>query len=199
MTFILTVLYLPSPFFVDIPESAQDSFYSGKPYVTLKDKVIQSSSHLRHAAEQNSTSTCDQVLHNRQVDSKISIHKLKKEDLKKNVALHDLMKLHTHRTPYVFQIKKCMDADSSYCAQHPIQLEPDQFTTLHYLPLPLLDGTKMSYLAFENLYGKEPSDPDRPSSVPTSNSEVTEEDTHHKAILKKGIAKHTYDTRGHTL
>lgn len=39
-------------FFVDIPESAQDSFYSEKPYVTLKDKVIQPSSPLRHAAEQ---------------------------------------------------------------------------------------------------------------------------------------------------
>lgn len=39
-------------FFVDIPESAQDSFYSGKSYVILKDKVTQPSSPLRHAAEQ---------------------------------------------------------------------------------------------------------------------------------------------------
>ena len=39
-------------FFVDVPESAQDSFYSGRPHVTLKDKVIQPSSPLRHATEQ---------------------------------------------------------------------------------------------------------------------------------------------------
>lgn len=47
-TFIFTVLYLLLPFLL----SPQDNFYSGKPYVTLKDKVIQPSSPLRHAAEQ---------------------------------------------------------------------------------------------------------------------------------------------------
>ena len=35
-------------FFVDIPETAQDCFYYGKPYAILKDKVLQSSSPLRH-------------------------------------------------------------------------------------------------------------------------------------------------------
>ena len=88
------------------------------------------------------------------MDSEILVDKLRKEDLKKNVALHDFMKKkHGHQTPYVFQVKKCLNADCSCCTQHPIQLEPDQFSTLHYLPLPLLDDTKTSYLAFEDLYG----------------------------------------------
>ena len=38
-------------FFVDIPDSSKDSFYSGKTFVTLKDKVTQPSSALRHSAE----------------------------------------------------------------------------------------------------------------------------------------------------
>ena len=39
-------------FIVNIPESVNDSFYSGRAFVTLKDKVLQPSSALRHAAEQ---------------------------------------------------------------------------------------------------------------------------------------------------
>ena len=38
-------------FHVDIPESASDTFYTGQPFVTNKNKVTQSSSALRHAAE----------------------------------------------------------------------------------------------------------------------------------------------------
>jgi hypothetical protein len=38
-------------FVVDIPESANDSFYQGKAYVCLKDKVTQPSSPLRHSTE----------------------------------------------------------------------------------------------------------------------------------------------------
>lgn len=38
-------------FFVDIPESESDSFYSGHAFVTNKEKVTQASSTLRHAAE----------------------------------------------------------------------------------------------------------------------------------------------------
>lgn len=43
---------VPSVYFVvNIPESAQDSFYSGRSYVIPKDKVTQPSSALLHAAE----------------------------------------------------------------------------------------------------------------------------------------------------
>ena len=38
-------------FFVHIPESPKDSFFQGKAFVTLKDKVTQPSSALRHSAE----------------------------------------------------------------------------------------------------------------------------------------------------
>lgn len=38
-------------FQIDIPESANDSFYHGKVHVTVKDKVFQASSAIRHCAE----------------------------------------------------------------------------------------------------------------------------------------------------
>ena len=38
-------------FVVDIPESSHDSFYQGRAYVCLKDKVTQPSSPLRHSTE----------------------------------------------------------------------------------------------------------------------------------------------------
>lgn len=38
-------------FVVDIPESSKDSFYQGKAFVCLKDKVTQPSSALRHGIE----------------------------------------------------------------------------------------------------------------------------------------------------
>ena len=38
-------------FFIDIPETASDSFYRGDPFVTNKDKVSQPSSALRHCTE----------------------------------------------------------------------------------------------------------------------------------------------------
>ena len=43
---------VPSVAFFDVPESAQDSFYFGRPYVTLKDKFIKPSSPLCNATEQ---------------------------------------------------------------------------------------------------------------------------------------------------
>lgn len=106
-----------------------------------------------------------------------------KLNLKDNVALHQFMKKHCLQTPYVFQVKKCLDADCSYCTKHPIQITPEQFSSLQYLPLPHLHDSK-SYLPFEKVYGKEPSDKDRPSSQITSNSVAAEVDTQHKALLK---------------
>ena len=38
-------------FVVDIPSSAQESFFQGKPYVTVKDKIAQPFSALRHSYE----------------------------------------------------------------------------------------------------------------------------------------------------
>ena len=46
-------------FFVNIPEAENDYFFQGKPFVTLKDKVTQSSHALRHSAELASITRSD--------------------------------------------------------------------------------------------------------------------------------------------
>ena len=50
-------------FFVNIPDSTKDSFFQGKPYVTLKDKVTQASHALRHSVEVSSIYNvhCDEI------------------------------------------------------------------------------------------------------------------------------------------
>ena len=118
------------------------------------------------------------------IDSDISLHKLTKVDLKKKVSLNEFMKTHSRQSHYVFQVKKCVNPNCSYCSEHPIQSTPEQFSSLHYLLLPLLDDSKESYLPFEKVYGKEPSDKDCHSSQATSNSEAAEEDMQHKPLLK---------------
>ena len=110
------------------------------------------------------------------VDVNISAEQLRKEDLKD-------MKTHCHCTPYIFQVKKCLNSDCSYCMNHPIQITPDQFASLHFLPLPLLATSKAGYLSFEELYGKLPSDTDRPSATPTFSSEAAEVDAMHKTLF----------------
>ena len=88
------------------------------------------------------------------VDVNISAEQLRTEDLKDKVKLLNFMKTHCHCTPYIFQVKKCLNSDCSYCMNHPIQITPDQFASLHFLPLPLLDTSKAGCLSFEELYGK---------------------------------------------
>ena len=118
------------------------------------------------------------------IDSSVVATKLRKEDLKDKKPLLDFMKTHCIQSPYVFQVKKCLESSCSYCKEHPVRVTPEQFSLLHYLPLPLLDSSKTSYQSFEGLYGKEPSDSDRPSSKPSSNAEAAEVDKNNKAVLK---------------
>ena len=106
------------------------------------------------------------------------------EDLKDKTPLLEFMNKHCQRSPYAFQIKKCSDDTCSYCKAHPIHVTPEQFTSLHYLPLPLLDTSKANYQPFEKLYGTEPLVKDQPSSKPSSNEEAVEADRSHKPILK---------------
>ena len=46
-------------FVIDIPESPKESFYSGKAFVCLKDKVCQLSSPIRHSVELIKSKFCD--------------------------------------------------------------------------------------------------------------------------------------------
>ena len=87
---------------------------------------------------------------------------------------------------HAFQVKKCTDSTCFYCQQHPLRLQPDQLSSLHFLPLPLLDATKEHYQKFEEVFGKPLSNSDQPSRVATPTEEQKETDKRRKSLLIAG-------------
>ena len=117
-----------------------------------------------------------------EIDSSLVAIKLRKDDLKDKKPLHEFMKELCIQTLYLFQVKKCLQPSCTYCKAHPVHVSPEQFSSLHYLPLPLLDASKTKYKTFESLYGSLPSSKDQPSSKSSVNPETAEADSKHKAI-----------------
>ena len=102
------------------------------------------------------------------VDPALTKDDLTTKDLKKAESFAKFLETHCHASQYVFQIKKCSDATCLYCLEHSVCLPDDVFSSLMFLPLPLLDkSTKEHYQKFTDLYGQLPSKVDRSSLVPT--------------------------------
>lgn len=111
--------------------------------------------------------------------------RLTSKDLKKATTYTDFIKKHCHCSQYVFQIKKCLDSSCYYCVQHPVQVSPEVFDSLSFLPLPLLNATKDKYLKFDEVIGKPLSEKDRPSYVPKPSDEAKEIDKNNRKLLVK--------------
>ena len=94
------------------------------------------------------------------------------------------MRKHCWLSNYVFKVRKCFDLDCSFCKEHPIQVAPEKFSSLHYLQFPLLDPSKSGYLPFKTIDGKEPSNNNQLSSMPSSSTEAAQADSRHKTLLK---------------
>ena len=67
-------------------------------------------------------------------------------------GLQKFVQGHCNSTHYGFQISKCVDPSCSYCSDHPIRMERNQFNELSFLPMPLLDDSKKNYLPFSRVY-----------------------------------------------
>ncbi len=117
-----------------------------------------------------------------EIDSSLVAIKLRKDNLKDKKPLHEFMKELCIQTSYLFQVKKCLQPSCTYCKAHPVHVSPEQFSSLHYSPLPLFDASKTKYKTFESLYGSLPSSKDQPSSKSSVNPETAEADSKHKAI-----------------
>ena len=100
------------------------------------------------------------------IDPSLDKNHLTKEALKDAPALQKFMDKHCNASHYVFQVRKCLDASCYFCQDHPIRMPIEDFKTLAYLPLPLLDSAKEHYRPFDELFGQNPSDQDRPSKGP---------------------------------
>ncbi|XP_060585359.1 uncharacterized protein LOC132741240 isoform X2 [Ruditapes philippinarum] len=83
----------------------------------------------------------------------------------KNGKFQNFMLRHCRERNYVFQIKKCdlQNVDSCpYCSLSPPRIPEDRYCSLNFLPDPVLDQDG-NYKSFEEVYGTETSENDRPS------------------------------------
>ena len=117
------------------------------------------------------------------IDPTLQKDKLSSKFLKEATAYNYFIKKHCHCSHYAFQIKKCTDSSCYYCTQHPIQLTPEVFANLPFLPLPLLDGNKEKYLKFDEVVAKPLSEKDRPSYIPKPSDESKEIDKQNRKLL----------------
>ena len=83
--------------------------------------------------------------------------------IKESEPLQKFIEAHCSMSHYVFPIKKCKDRSCLHCAHHPVRMSEEDFQALSYLPLPLLNPQKESFLPFSELYGQKPSVKDQPS------------------------------------
>ncbi|KAK3106924.1 hypothetical protein FSP39_003134, partial [Pinctada imbricata] len=60
-------------------------------------------------------------------------------------------------------VKKCGLDSCFYCVMNPPRLSEETFRTLHWLPDPVAEDDGSAYKTFDDLYGTETTDKDRPS------------------------------------
>ena len=125
----------------------------------------------------------DMVENIRFIEPSISEEDLSSAAFNNSPALKKFVDSHCHSSHYAFQIKKCLDPSCYYCVQHPIVMDSEEFSSISFLPLPLLDGTKEHFSPFSEVYGKPLSDKDRPSRGLFTNPEAKECDKNNKALL----------------
>ena len=98
------------------------------------------------------------------IDPSLKMDNLTKEVLEASTPMKNFLSEHSCSTSYSFQLKKCSSSTCFYCGTFDKpRLPQDIFSSLSWLPLPLLDSTKEHYQAFEFVYSKPVSSQDQPS------------------------------------
>ena len=93
------------------------------------------------------------------IDEQLSMSNTKRTEVSKAKDFMMFVKVHCRLHHYSIQIRKCND--SSCC--RPVRLPQEVFTNIHWLPDPLLTVDKSHYKQFEEVFGIETSECDRPS------------------------------------
>ncbi|XP_053374644.1 uncharacterized protein LOC123531296 [Mercenaria mercenaria] len=91
-----------------------------------------------------------------------------KKKFSQNERLYDFVKRHCRERHYVFQIKKCdlQNVETcQYCCLSLPRILEDNYRELHFLPDPVLDQDE-NYKIFNEVYGTETTESDRPSLKP---------------------------------
>jgi hypothetical protein len=101
------------------------------------------------------------------IDKQLSMSNTKKAEVSKAKDFMKFAEAHCRLRHYSLQIRKCNDP--SCC--RPVRLPQDVFARMQWLPDPLLTVDKSHYKPFEQLFGQETSECDRPSLVVTKEKE----------------------------
>jgi hypothetical protein len=80
-------------------------------------------------------------------------------------------------------VKKCKEAECTYCSINPPRLSPELFDELFFLPDPLL-GPNGEYMTFDEVYSTYTNGEDRPALK--SKPQATTSDKSHKHLLVGG-------------
>jgi len=98
----------------------------------------------------------------KQIDPNIEITNTTKKSLSKCGRLKRFLDTHTIQHHYIFQIKKCAQPDCEFGCREPV-LPVDIFSKLSWLPDPVYSSTSNKYLPYQDVYGRQPTEKDRPS------------------------------------
>ena len=93
-------------------------------------------------------------------------------------VLKDFMAKHCDAKRYSFQIRKCTEETCAYCSINPLRMPNEVFNSLHFLPYPLLDPSSQKYKPFDQIYGKETTDTNRPSLTSKPGKPTADVETH---------------------
>lgn len=119
-----------------------------------------------------------------EIDNTVERDKLTNRDLKKRSVLKEFMSAHCMSTHYTFQIRKCVKDGCVCCKKHPPSIPLGVFVGVHFLPSPMLDiGTK--YREFDEVYGTETTEQDRPSLQNNGRKGATDEALKHLLVAGK--------------
>ena len=109
------------------------------------------------------------------IDMTILRDHLQQNDLKKAVDFQAFLDSHVQRSHYAFQVRKCLLSSCVYCTAHPVRMPLQQFESMYYLPLPLLDSSGEHFKPFKDVFGQLPSKKDHPSLKLTVGGDETKE------------------------
>lgn len=149
---------------LDIPKLARDGAASA---IELLTKRISEMSYkgepivVREPASEDEISAMKQVLSIFFTDEEFAnLMTMTKAQLMKIKKFKDFFDVHCRVTQYGFQAKKC---NNMSCECHDwIRVPMDIYNQLHWLPSPELNKITKKYKDFDEVYGNEPNDQDRP-------------------------------------
>lgn len=92
------------------------------------------------------------------IDASIEQGCPRKKELMKAKDFQNFTDAHSHRSTYAYQGCKCSLHTCAYCSSHPVRMPLEEFNSLCYLPLPILDASGQHFKPLKEVYGQLPSE-----------------------------------------